>query len=102
MYAYLRHEAASSRPKDASDTVAIASLVPVPRSGELVTACEETFAYRADPLPTEPPDLPDGRWDVALSELLADCPIPVADDPTHLRSLFSAFWKPILGSGQSS
>lgn len=69
----------SSRPKDAFDTVAIASLVPVPVSVELRAACEATIACRGDEVPTKPPSLPGSKWDVALRRT----PLLIAQFPSR-------------------
>lgn len=91
------HGHASARAKDAFDTVAAARLVPIPGSNELLRACHLTFTHRNDALPTGVDAMPDA-WQGALEQLLAECPLPVADSPTQLHALFTSFWQPLLSS----
>lgn len=89
-------DGASSRSKDAFDTVFIAASVPLPDAATLTEAVRATFSFRRTPIPPAPPPMPPA-WRDGVAGFLADYPLgEMAPDADKLAERFNSFWSPLL------
>ncbi len=96
LHAYSRRYAAgaSSRPRDLFDMLVIAQEIALPNSGEVATACRQTFAMRQTPWPPEfnpPPE----EWESPWLGFITDYPLSWRTAANGYEAL-TEFWLPIL------
>jgi hypothetical protein len=85
---------ASSRPKDAYDTLMLARSGLIPDAGTVWDAVVRTFTLRNTEIPYEPPRLPEA-WNAELEILLAE-QVAKTVDVQDIRDGWSRFWRPVL------